>query len=136
MSLTIGTPVRDDLRIASSALNVTLLDEQRRRLVDQVSVNLERGSVTALLGAPGSGATDLLDCLAGRVTVSSGHVLQTAPVEFLRCDLEDDYLIARMSLAQRGHVETVVVATQDPAMARLADRVLVFSQGRIVDDIG
>ena len=135
MSLTLDIPVRRDLRIACSALNVTTEDDRGRRVVDQVSLNVERGAVTCLLGGPGSGATALLDCLAGRVTPTGGHVLQTAPVEFLRCDLEEDYVQARVALAQRPHADTVVVATMDPGVANLADRVLVLRAGRILDDI-
>ncbi len=42
--------------------------------VDQVSVNLHRGTMTAIMGPSGSGKSTLMHCLAGLDTVTSGRV--------------------------------------------------------------
>ena len=42
--------------------------------LDQVTIDFEPGTATALMGANGSGKTTLLDCLAGLITPSSGTV--------------------------------------------------------------
>ncbi len=50
------------------------VDLGRRRVLDDVSLDLARGRVTAILGANGAGKTSLLRAIAGLVPPSTGHI--------------------------------------------------------------
>ena len=55
-----------------------------RRVLDDVSIEIERGAVVGLLGPNGSGKTTLLKILAGVLTPDAGEVfLEGAPVRTL-----------------------------------------------------
>ncbi len=51
------------------------VDLGKRRVVDNVSLGIQRGRVTAVIGANGAGKTSLLRALAGLVQPSAGHIL-------------------------------------------------------------
>ncbi|OYN95842.1 hypothetical protein CGZ96_15250 [Enemella evansiae] len=69
---------RTHTAIACSAFNLTRLGPRaglhRRVLVDQTSVNLEHGRWTAVAGRRGSGASELVRCLAGVERIDGGRV--------------------------------------------------------------
>lgn len=50
------------------------VDLGRRRVLDAVTLDLQRGRVTAILGANGAGKTSLLRAIAGLVPPSTGHI--------------------------------------------------------------
>ncbi len=50
------------------------VDLGRRRVLDDVSLDIARGRVTAILGANGAGKTSLLRAIAGLVPPSTGHI--------------------------------------------------------------
>ena len=50
------------------------VDLGRRRVLDDVSLDIARGRVTAILGANGAGKTSLLRAIAGLVPTSTGHI--------------------------------------------------------------
>jgi len=51
------------------------VDLGRRRVLDAVTLNLQRGRVTAILGANGAGKTSLLRAIAGLVKPSEGQII-------------------------------------------------------------
>lgn len=168
--------------IACSAFNLT----QRRRglrrglALNQVSLNLEQGRWHALAGHTGSGAGELLRCLAGLEVADSGRVFlggvelssldeaerarvrnatsafvgpQPTPVAL--ADAVSRALATHprilfldtiggapaeglLSVLRRATAEdglSVILATEDPEIALLADRALVFNNGRIAADL-
>ncbi|MBV8952086.1 MAG: ATP-binding cassette domain-containing protein [Actinobacteria bacterium] len=58
----------------------------RRRVLRDVTLELRRGEVTALLGRNGSGKTTLLRALAGLLPVADGSVTRDAPVVYVPQD--------------------------------------------------
>ncbi len=70
----------DYLKAGSGDLEYSILVEGvslsigRSRLLDDVSLKVKRGSMTAILGANGAGKTTVLKCLLGLVKPSSGRV--------------------------------------------------------------
>ncbi|WP_336698929.1 sugar ABC transporter ATP-binding protein [Pantoea dispersa] len=59
------------------------------RLVDQLSLTVQAGEIVCIYGLMGAGRTELLECLAGRLKQSSGHILL------------QDTEISALSLSQR-----------------------------------
>jgi iron complex transport system ATP-binding protein len=51
------------------------VDLGRRRVLDAVTLDLQRGRVTAILGANGAGKTSLLRAIAGLVKPSAGQII-------------------------------------------------------------
>jgi len=63
--------------VAASAFNLTKVYGSGRtevRALDQVSINVHRGTFTAIMGASGSGKSTLMHCLAGLDRITSGRV--------------------------------------------------------------
>lgn len=135
--------IRRSNRIIASTINLSCCASAHTeeagcpgRLVDQISVNIERGESTAFLGRVDSGAEMLVACLRGQVRPSSGRVFVSGAVAFLRIPLVEDLSLTVVRLPHGlSDYDSVVVATQDPQVADRCDRVLVMCRGRIVDDI-
>ena len=72
-----GRPAAPALVAAATATDVVKLygsGETAVRALDGVSVTLQRGEFTAIMGPSGSGKSTLMHCLAGLDTVTSGSV--------------------------------------------------------------
>lgn len=56
-------------------IDLTKRFDERRKVLDNVSVSFEKGHITAVMGPSGSGKTTLLYCLSGMFRPTSGQVL-------------------------------------------------------------
>ncbi|RJE80809.1 LPS export ABC transporter ATP-binding protein [Paracoccus sp. JM45] len=107
----------------STGLDVrSLRKSYRNRLVIRdVSVNLERGEVVALLGPNGSGKTTCFYCIAGLVTPDAGQVMidgrdATRLPMFRRARLGIGYLPQEMSIFRGLSVEQNIMAVLEVAV--------------------
>lgn len=152
--------------IACSAFNATVASahDPLHPVVDGVTVNLARGSITALTGKVRSGARELGLAFAGRRALDAGHVFHTVdrvsyvPPQLDAARLSDavvralaedpdlvvvdtfgwasgDHVLASLRAVARQRGITVLLVTDDLASAVQADRVLVMQGGRLVDDL-
>ena len=55
--------------------HVTIFDEQRVRMVNDVSLKVREGEILAIAGVAGNGQVELADAVAGLTPVSSGRIL-------------------------------------------------------------
>ncbi len=55
--------------------NLTVLDEDKVRALDQISFNLSSGEILGVAGVAGSGQKELCEAIAGLYTVASGEIL-------------------------------------------------------------
>ncbi|MFC7619681.1 ABC transporter ATP-binding protein [Microlunatus sp. GCM10028923] len=70
-------PVEELPRVIASTLNLTKVygsGATAVRALDSVSVNIHRGTFTAIMGPSGSGKSTLMHCLAGLDSITSGRV--------------------------------------------------------------
>jgi len=81
------------------------VDLGKRRVVEGLSLGLQRGRVTAVIGANGAGKTSLLRALAGLVAPAAGKVLI------------DDTPLAILSLAERARRIGYLPQNGQPAWA-------------------
>src|SRR5699024_10769339 len=95
--------------------------QQGMRAVDDVSVSLVQGRVTALVGQSGSGKSTLGRMLARLVPVTSGSIL---------LDKRDG--TARSSIGQRAYVGDVQLTLQDPFASLNPLRRVDYILGRAV----
>lgn len=65
----------DDGRVNLTALNITLTVGNNQRLLDDISFNLERNSLLAVLGPTGAGKSTVMRALTGTQPPTSGVVL-------------------------------------------------------------
>ncbi|GAB3697901.1 ATP-binding cassette domain-containing protein [Mariniluteicoccus flavus] len=156
--------------IACSAFNATVDSTTQSReghahpLVDGVSVNLERGSFTAVTGRPRSGARELVHAIAGQRALDAGRIFRTVDrVAFVPAQLDaarlsdavaralatdpemvvvdtfgwanSPHVLSSLRAVARQRGITVVLATDDLGTAIQAERVLVMQEGRLVDDL-
>ena len=54
--------------------NLVVLDEDERRVVDDVSFTVHEGEIVGIAGVEGNGQTELLDALVGTMPVASGQI--------------------------------------------------------------
>jgi osmoprotectant transport system ATP-binding protein len=107
--------------------SVTVATPQGRRLLDGISLSVEEGSTTVLLGRSGSGKTTLLRTVNRLITPTSGHVLVNGiPVEDV--DLIDlrrgiGYVIQETGLFPHFTVERNVGLVQEAKGCAPAERV-------------
>ncbi len=117
----------------------------------EVTVGLVRGSVTAVIGLPGSGKSTLIACATGSETPTTGTVCThdrvtmpdprtwgtLAPASATHPELlvADDLESAEDLCAAIGYQDsrTMLVTTSDPAVAAAADVTLFLVGGRLVD---
>ncbi|HLR94930.1 MAG TPA: ATP-binding cassette domain-containing protein [Jiangellaceae bacterium] len=95
--------------------------QQGMRAVDDVSVSLVQGRVTALVGQSGSGKSTLGRMLARLVPVTSGSIL-----------LDKRDVTARSSIGQRAYVGDVQLTLQDPFASLNPLRRVDYILGRAV----
>lgn len=91
------------------------------RAVDDVSLSLIRGRVTALVGQSGSGKSTLGRMLARLISSTSGHIL-----------LEGRHVATRGSIRQREYVGDVQLILQDPFASLNPLRRVSYILGRAV----
>ncbi|MFN4061499.1 MAG: LPS export ABC transporter ATP-binding protein [Paracoccus hibiscisoli] len=94
---------------------------RNRPVIRDVSVNLQRGEVVALLGPNGSGKTTCFYCIAGLVTADAGQVLidgrdVTRLPMFRRARLGIGYLPQEMSIFRGLTVEQNIMAVLEVAL--------------------
>lgn len=54
--------------------NVTLINDQQRKLLNDVSFSLRKGEILGVVGVEGNGQRELVDVLTGLSTISSGRI--------------------------------------------------------------
>lgn len=151
--------------IACSALNATVESPSLGQpLLDGVSVNIQRGSFTAITGRPRSGARELGHALAGQRGLDGGLVVRAVDrVAFVPAQLDaarlsdavaraladdpelvvvdtfgwatSDAVLSSLRTVARERDMTVVLVTSDFASALIADRVLVMDAGHLAEDL-
>lgn len=94
---------------------------RNRLVIREVSVNLNRGEVVALLGPNGSGKTTCFYCIAGLVTPDAGQVLidgedATQLPMFRRARMGIGYLPQEMSIFRGLTVEQNIMAVLEVAL--------------------
>lgn len=94
---------------------------RKRPVIHDVSVNLQRGEVVALLGPNGSGKTTCFYCIAGLVAPDAGQVLidgrdATALPMFRRARMGIGYLPQEMSIFRGLTVEQNIMAVLEVAL--------------------
>ena len=102
-------------------------------ILDNVSLELHAGHVTALVGPNGAGKSTLLAVLAGDLNPSHGTVTLDEPTAALDLGHQELVLMIARELADAGHTVVVVLHELNLA-ARYADRIVVLHAGRIVAD--
>ncbi|MFV0292375.1 MAG: LPS export ABC transporter ATP-binding protein [Paracoccus sp. (in: a-proteobacteria)] len=103
---------------------------RKRLIIRDVSLNLARGEVVALLGPNGSGKTTCFYCIAGLVSPDAGHVYidgedATGLPMYRRARLGIGYLPQEMSIFRGLTVEqniTAVLEVVEPSPHRRRDR--------------
>ncbi len=60
--------------VALSVTNLTVLDDDRRPAVDNVSLQVRRGEVLGIAGIEGNGQTELIDAIIGTAHISTGII--------------------------------------------------------------
>jgi simple sugar transport system ATP-binding protein len=60
--------------VALEVAGVTVLDEDGRHLVDDVSLRVHRGEVLGIAGIEGNGQTELIDAIMGTRSMSAGQI--------------------------------------------------------------
>ncbi len=100
---------------------------RNRLVIRDVSVNLQRGEVVALLGPNGSGKTTCFYCIAGLVTADAGQVLidgrdVTRLPMFRRARMGIGYLPQEMSIFRGLTVEQNIMAVLEVAVDDLRHR--------------
>ncbi|GEB51021.1 MULTISPECIES: ATP-binding cassette domain-containing protein [Streptomyces] len=120
--------------------------------LSEVTIGFARGSVTAIIGAPGAGKSTLVECATGVreptggwvgthdavVTADPAEWAALPPADPARAELlvADDLMAAEhlyAMLGAQGDGRTVVVTTSSPAVAAAADVALFLVGGRLVD---
>jgi lipopolysaccharide export system ATP-binding protein len=94
---------------------------RNRLVIRDVSINLERGEVVALLGPNGSGKTTCFYCIAGLVTPDAGQVMidgrdATRLPMFRRARMGIGYLPQEMSIFRGLTVEQNIMAVLEVAV--------------------
>ena len=110
----------------------------QRQIIDNVSVALRGGEMTALIGPNGAGKSTLLRLLTGYLTPDSGtrHLAGTPLEEWSPEALDlyyQQYLLRLLKRLTAGGQLHVCVVLHDLNLAALwADRILLLHQGHLV----
>jgi ABC-type nitrate/sulfonate/bicarbonate transport system ATPase subunit len=104
------------------------------RLLQDLHLEVEAGEIVAVVGAPGSPATALLDLAGGRVSAPVGTIETRGELRLAtgadRAELE------RVQARPRARRTAVLFATSDlDAAIAHADRIVVLGQGRILHQV-
>src|SRR5437879_4348137 len=104
------------------------------RVLDQVSLSVQRGEMIALLGSSGCGKTTLLRSIAGFVLPDSGAIrVDGKEITRLPPEARETAMMFQSYALQQRIGSTAVYVTHDREEAlTLADRIAVIDAGRIV----
>ncbi|MFV2039566.1 MAG: ABC transporter ATP-binding protein [Acidimicrobiales bacterium] len=69
---TSGSTVTEEVTLQVSA--ITVLDDDNRPIVDDVSLDIHSGEIVGLAGVEGNGQTELVDAIIGTANVASGTI--------------------------------------------------------------
>ncbi len=114
---------------------------RKRRVVDQVSVRVERGEIVGLLGPNGAGKTTTFHMIVGLVRPDSGHIvldgddITRLPV-YRRARLGIGYLAQEASIFRKLSVEDNVRAVADFLPVSRAERKQRVEEALAKLDIG
>ena len=104
-----------------------------RRILEDVSFEVQAGEVVSLIGPNGAGKTTLLDCLLGDKLVTSGQVsIQGLPVTSSQLDYIRGYLPQENVIVQKLKVKELIAFFQsiypNPLSNREIDQLLQFDK--------
>ena len=95
-------------------------------VLQDISLDIERGSVVCLIGASGAGKSVLLRILAGALPPTSGRAELYAPVRALLSTA--DNLNARLTAVENIHAARPYIDADPPAGAQYAADVIAFAE--------
>ncbi len=138
----LGTPPRGH-EISGAALairNLTVIDPASgQTLVDDLSLDVATGEIVCLYGLMGAGRTELMECVAGRLTPAAGEVrLHGQPVQDLTIaeriraglalvpeDRQRDGLVQTMSVGRNLSLASIVDFTRGFLTSLRAERKII-----------
>lgn len=119
---------------ALTVQDLTLKSKTGIRLVDNLSLAVQAGEIVCIYGLMGAGRTELLECIAGRLHQSSGHILlQDTEISSLNISqrIEIGLALVPEDRQRDGLVQTMSVG-DNLSLASIGDfvRGLVLSRSR------
>jgi erythritol transport system ATP-binding protein len=139
----LGTPPQGYAfgEVALSMAAVTVADPSGSNgyVVDHLSLDVRAGEIVCIYGLMGAGRTELLECVAGRVPMTSGHViLEGVDVSRLSIseriahglalvpeDRQRDGLVQTMSVGENLSLPSIVAMVKGALLSRTRERSLV-----------
>ncbi|MCQ8227725.1 sugar ABC transporter ATP-binding protein [Pantoea trifolii] len=119
---------------ALTVKDLTLKSKTGIRLVDNLSLAVQAGEIVCIYGLMGAGRTELLECIAGRLHQSSGHILlQDTDISALNISqrIQIGLALVPEDRQRDGLVQTMSVG-ENLSLASIGDfvRGLVLSRSR------
>src|SRR5438477_5460 len=99
--------------------------------LDDVSVAIPEGSLTALLGPSGSGKSTLLRVIAGLEEPDGGQVMLDEPFGALDARVRKELRAWLRRLHDEVHVTTIIVTHDQEEAMEVAGQIVVINQGRV-----